>query len=578
MSESEQRKELHKTIWRIANELRGAVDGWEFKSYVLGTLFYRYISESICLYINNLQHDAGYDDFDYALLTDNEAEEAREMVVEEKGYFILPSQLFCNVVNQITKRGMTTAKGGYDQTENPMDELDNMVAEGAPAGYNAMTESDAMNSSMESSTAVSSAAVNEENLNVKLNNIFRSIEASAQGRASEEDLKGLFGDFLVDNTSLGRTVVMRNRLLAKVLVAVAQMDLGSDSLDQHEIDAFGDTYEFLMQMYAANAGKSGGEYFTPPAVSRLLARLALIDNPSIRTVYDPCCGSGSLLLKFAKEVKERELNYFGQEINPSTYNLCRINMFLHGINFENFDIRLGDTLHTPWHLGEQFDAIVSNPPYSTQWEGEENPVLINDQRFAPAGVLAPKSKADLAFTMHMVHHLSERGVAAIVEFPGVLYRGGAEQKIRRYLLEQNLIDTVIQLPANLFFGVSIATCIIILRKGSKRDNAVLFVDASNEFRKEGNKNLLDDEHIDRIVEAVKRRNPEGEQYFTALVQNATLIKENSCNLSVSTYVEQMDTREAIDIEAVNRELTEEVVPEVNRLRAEVEKMILAMEG
>lgn len=572
MSENEQRKELHKTIWRIANDLRGAVDGWEFKSYVLGTLFYRYISESICYYINQQQQEAGYDDFDYALLTDDEAEEAREMVVEEKGYFILPSQLFCNVVKQILKRGMTNAKSGYDLTEDSADGQLLMAAEGG-TGYNAAVDSGAMYSA-----ATNSAAVNEENLNVKLANIFRSIEASAQGRASEEDLKGLFGDFLVDNTSLGRTVIMRNRLLAKVLVAVAQMDLGSDSLDEHEIDAFGDTYEFLMQMYAANAGKSGGEYFTPPAVSRLLARLALIGNPSIRTVYDPCCGSGSLLLKFAKEVKDHTLQYYGQEINPSTYNLCRINMFLHGINFENFDIRLGDTLHQPWHLYERFDAIVSNPPYSTKWDGEENPVLINDQRFSPAGVLAPKSKADLAFTMHMVHQLAERGVAAIVEFPGVLYRGGAEQKIRRYLLEQNLVDAVIQLPANLFFGVSIATCIIVLRKGTKQDNAVLFVDASNEFRKEGNKNLLGDEHIDRIVEAVKRRNPDGERYFTALVENATLIKENSCNLSVSTYVEQMDTREAIDIEAVNRELAEEIVPEVNRLRAEVEKIILAMEG
>lgn len=565
MSENEQRKELHKTIWRIANDLRGAVDGWEFKSYVLGTLFYRYISESICYYINQQQQEAGYDDFDYALLTDDEAEEAREMVVEEKGYFILPSQLFCNVVKQILKRGMTNAKSGYDLTEDSADGQLLMAAEGG-TGYNAAVDSGAMYS----------AAVNEENLNVKLANIFRSIEASAQGHASEEDLKGLFGDFLVDNTALGRTVIMRNRLLSKVLIAVDDMNLGSECLDEHEIDAFGDTYEFLMQMYAANAGKSGGEYFTPPAVSRLLARLVLVGNPKIEKVYDPCCGSGSLLLKFAKEVKDHTLQYFGQEINPSTYNLCRINMFLHGINFENFDIRLGDTLQQPLHLHERFDAIVSNPPYSTKWVGEENPVLINDPRFSPAGVLAPKSKADLAFTMHMVHQLAERGVAAIVEFPGVLYRGGAEQKIRRYLLEQNLVDAVIQLPANLFFGVSIATCIIVLRKGTKQDNAVLFVDASNEFRKEGNKNLLEDEHIARIVEAVKHRKEE--PYFCALVDNATVIKENGCNLSVSSYVEQPDTREAIDIEAVNRELAEEIVPEVNRLRAEVEKIILAMEG
>lgn len=563
MSENEQRKELHATIWRIANDLRGAVDGWEFKSYVLGTLFYRYISESICLYINGLQRDAGYPDFDYALITDNEAEEAREMVTEEKGYFILPSQLFCNVVKLARKLVRPDSRGGYGlRFTEPMEAHEAMAAE-PMAAYGAKSDPN------------SDTMATEENLNQILSKAFKAIEASAQGRPSEDDLKGLFGDFLVDSTSLGRTVVMRNRLLAKVLVAVADMDLGSD-LPGHEIDAFGDAYEFLMQMYAANAGKSGGEYFTPPAVSRLLARLALIGNPAVKTVYDPCCGSGSLLLKFSKANGHSALQYFGQEINPSTYNLCRINMFLHGISFDNFDIRLGDTLHQPWHAAMRFDAIVSNPPYSTKWDGEENPILINDPRFAPAGVLAPKSKADLAFTMHMVHQLSEHGVAAIVEFPGVLYRGGAEQKIRRYLLEQNLVDAVIQLPANLFFGVSIATCIIVLRKGTKQDNSVLFVDASSECRKEGNKNVMDDEHIDRIAEAVAHR--QDEEYFCKLVPNATIISENSCNLSVSTYVEQADTRERIDIEAVNRELAEEVVPEVNRLREAVNQIILAMEG
>lgn len=518
MSNEQQRAELHRTIWKIAEDLRGSVDGWEFKSYVLGTLFYRYISESIVEYINGLQAEAGVDDFDYTLMDDEEAEEAREMVVEEKGYFILPSQLFANVAKN---------------------------------------------------------ADTNENLNETLSAAFRAIEASAQGQASEDDLRGLFGDFLVDSTSLGRTVSKRNELLAKVLKAVNNMNL-SDKLSDNTIDAFGDAYEFLMQMYAANAGKSGGEYFTPPAVSELLARLCTIRNAYIRRVYDPACGSGSLLLKFAKTVGKDnpDLKYYGQEINPSTYNLCRINMFLHGISFDNFDVRLGDTLINPEHMDEVkefkgFDAIVSNPPYSIKWDGEDNPILINDERFADAGILAPKSKADLAFSMHMYHHLSESGVAAIVEFPGVLYRGGAEQKIRKYLLEHNAVDAVIQLPANLFFGVGIATCIIVLRKGTKTDNSVLFVDASGEFEKEGNKNYLRPQHQDRIAEAIEKR--EDVQYFCRLVKNEDIIK-NDCNLSVSSYVEQPDTREKIDIAKVNEEL-KSVVAAVNQYRQQVDDIV-----
>jgi type I restriction enzyme M protein len=513
MSNDQQRAELHRTIWKIADDLRGSVDGWEFKSYVLGTLFYRYISESIVEYINRLQAEAGIDDFDYTLMDDEEAEEARDMVVEEKGYFILPSQLFANVAKN---------------------------------------------------------ADNNENLNETLSAAFRAIEASAQGQASEDDLRGLFGDFLVDSTSLGRTVTKRNELLAKVLKAVNNMNL-SDNLTDNTIDAFGDAYEFLMQMYAANAGKSGGQYFTPQAVSELLARITAIRNHNIRRVYDPACGSGSLLLKFAKTIGKSNpnLQYYGQEINPSTYNLCRINMFLHGISFDNFDIELGDTLTEPKHLDMDFDAIVSNPPYSIKWEGEDNPILINDARYAPAGILAPKSKADLAFTMHMLHHLSESGVAAIVEFPGVLYRGGAEQKIRKYLLEHNAVDAVIQLPANLFFGVGIATCIIVLRKGTKTDNSVLFVDASGECEKEGNKNYLRREHKDRIAEAIEKR--EDEQYFCRLVKNEDIIK-NDCNLSVSSYVEQPDTREKIDIAEVNEEL-KSVVAAVNQYRQQVDEIV-----
>ena len=513
MSNEQQRAELHRTIWKIADDLRGSVDGWEFKSYVLGTLFYRYISESIVEYINRLQEEAGVDDFDYTLMSDEEAEEAREMVVEEKGYFILPSQLFANVAKN---------------------------------------------------------ADTNENLNETLSAAFRAIESSAQGQASEDDLRGLFGDFLVDSTSLGRTVSKRNELLAKVLKAVNNMNL-SDKLTDNTIDAFGDAYEFLMQMYAANAGKSGGEYFTPPAVSELLARLCTIRNQHIRRVYDPACGSGSLLLKFAKTIGKSNpgLKYYGQEINPSTYNLCRINMFLHGISFDNFDIELGDTLIEPKHLGMDFDAIVSNPPYSIKWEGEDNPILINDVRYAPAGILAPKSKADWAFVMHALSHLSESGVASIVTFPGVLYRGGAEQKIRKYLLEHNRIDAVIQLPANLFFGVGIATCIIVLRRGTKKDNQVLFVDASACFEKEGNKNYLRPQHQDRIAEAIEKR--EDVQYFCRLVKNEDIIK-NDCNLSVSSYVEQPDTREKIDIKKVNEEL-KEVVQNVNKFRQQVDDIV-----
>ena len=513
MSTEQQRNELHKTIWKIADDLRGSVDGWEFKSYVLGTLFFRYISESIVEYVNRLQAEAGEEGFDYTLMSDEEAEYGREQIVEEKGYFILPSHLFANVAKN---------------------------------------------------------ADTDENLNETLSVVFRGIEASAQGQPSEDDLRGLFGDFLVDSTSLGRTVSKRNELLAKVLKAVAAMDLGG-TFTEHKIDAFGDAYEFLMQMYAANAGKSGGEYFTPPAVSELLARLCLIRNTNIRRVYDPACGSGSLLLKFAKTIGKSNpnLQYYGQEINPSTYNLCRINMFLHGVSYDNFDIELGDTLIEPKHLGMSFDAIVSNPPYSIKWEGEDNPILINDERYAPAGILAPKSKADWAFVMHALSHLSESGVASIVTFPGVLYRGGAEQKIRKYLLMHNLVDTIIQLPANLFFGVGIATCIIMLRKGSKTDNSVLFVDGSSYFEKEGNKNYLRLQHLDGFVDAVLER--EDKQYFCKLVKNEDIIA-NDCNLSVSSYVEQPDTREKIDIKKVNKEL-EEVVANVNKYRQQVDDIV-----
>lgn len=514
MSNQQQREELHRTIWNIADELRGAVGGWEFKAYVLGTLFYRFISENITDYINTLQKEAGIEDFNYADMSDEEAAPAKDQIVAEKGFFILPSQLFINVCKRCEQ---------------------------------------------------------DENLNMTLAKIFQEIEGSANGTPSEDSIKGLFSDFNVDNSQLGADVKTRNKLITKVLLKIRDMDLG-ERFEDNRIDAFGDSYEFLMKMYASNAGKSGGEFFTPQEVSELLARLTAADGHIIRSVYDPAVGPGSLLLKFSKTVgrENPSLKYYGQEINPTTYNLCRINMFLHNINYDNFDVRLGDTLINPQHREfEPFDAIVSNPPYSIPWEGSKNPLLINDDRYAGPGVLAPDSTADLAFTLHILSSLSESGTAAIVEFPGVLYRGGKEKTIRQWLVENNYIDTIIQLPANLFFGVGIATCIIVLRKGTRPDNKVLFIDASKEFVKNGNKNKLTKENQDHIFEVFKDRKEE--QYFSCVVPIEDILK-NDANLSVSSYVEQEDTREVIDIKEVNASI-QTLIAEYNELNAEIDEII-----
>ena len=517
ITSTQQKQELFKTIWSIADDLRGSVDGWDFKQYILGMLFYRFISENIANYINALQQEAGYDGFDYATMTDEEAEQGREMIVQEKGFFISPSDLFCNML----KEG-----------DNP-------------------------------------------DLNQLLDDVFHRIESSAKGTASEDDLKGLFDDIDVNSNKLGPTVAKRNDSLRKIMVKIASLDLRSE-FSGHSIDLFGDAYEYLMTMYAGNAGKSGGEFFTPQEVSELLAKITVVGKTEVNKVYDPACGSGSLLLQFAKVLGKDNVKqgFFGQEINITTYNLCRINMFLHDINYEKFDIRCGDTLTDPCHWDyEPFDAIVSNPPYSTKWEGDSNPVLINDPRFAPAGVLAPKTKADLAFTMHMLSWLSEKGTAAIVEFPGVLYRGGAEQKIRKYLVENNYIDTVIQLPANLFFGVSIATCIIVLKK-CKRESKTLFIDASNRFVHEGNKNKLSPDDIKAILdEFIERKEI---KHFSALVENRAIL-DNDCNLSVSSYVEAEDTKPETDIVELNERI-QRIVARENELRAEIDKIIAELEG
>lgn len=512
----QERDELHRAIWAIADELRGAVDGWDFKNYVLGTMFYRYISENLTNYINQGEIESGNMDFDYAKMSDKDAEEARQGLVEEKGFFILPSELFCNVLDR---------------------------------------------------------AAEDENLNETLESVFRHIEESAQGSKSEGSYAGLFDDYDVNSNKLGATVAKRNEKLVKLLSGVANMNLGS--VQDHDIDAFGDAYEYLMTMYASNAGKSGGEFFTPADVSELLTRLGTVGKTEINKVYDPACGSGSLLLKALKILgKDAVRNgFYGQEINITTYNLCRINMFLHDVGFDKFDIACEDTLTAPQHWDDEpFELIVSNPPYSIKWAGNEDATLINDPRFAPAGVLAPKSKADLAFIMHSLSWLASNGTAAIVCFPGIMYRGGAEQKIRKYLVDNNYIDCIIQLPSNLFFGTSIATCIMVMKK-NKTDNKTLFIDASNECVKVTNNNKLTIENIDKIVDIFTKR--EEVKHFTHLA-NYEEVAENDYNLSVSTYVEAEDTREKIDIKKLNAEI-EEIVAREQVLRDEIAKIIAEIE-
>lgn len=511
-----EREELHKTIWKIANELRGSVDGWDFKQYVLGLLFYRFISENIENYVNDNQRKAGLENFEYRNISDEEALLGKTQILEEKGFFILPSELFCNVRKNADKN---------------------------------------------------------ENLNVVISNIFNNIESSARGTASEDDVKGLFDDFRIDN-KLGNTVDERNQKLVKLLNAIGDLNFGD--YEENKIDLFGDAYEFLMTMYASSAGKSGGEFFTPQEVGELLARIVIMDKTSVNKVYDPACGSGGLLLKFAKILGKENVRegFFGQEINLTTYNLARINMFLHNINYNNFNIARGDTLTHPEHWDDEpFDAIVSNPPYSIKWAGKENPILINDERFSPAGVLAPSSKADLAFTMHMLSWLSSKGTAAIVEFPGVLYRGGAEQKIRKYMIDNNFVDTVIQLPSDLFFGTPIATCILVLKK-NKTDNNILFVDASEEFVKNTNKNKLSDTNISNIINLLNNRvSVENKAYLATYDE----IKENDYNISVNSYLKTNNNEVKIDIEEVNRKLAE-IVPRQQQIREELEEIIRELES
>ncbi len=515
MTSTAQRAELLAKIWKIANEVRGAVDGWDFKQFVLGTLFYRYISENFTNYI-----EAGDDSINYASLSDNViTPEIKDDAIKTKGYFIYPSQLFVNVAKTANT--------------NP-------------------------------------------NLNTDLKAIFNAIESSANGYPSEEDIKGLFADFDTTSTRLGNTVENKNLRLAAVLKGVEELNFGN--FEDNQIDLFGDAYEILIGNYAANAGKSGGEFFTPVHVSKLIAQLAMHKQEKVNKIYDPAAGSGSLLLQAKKHFDDHiiEEGFFGQEINHTTYNLARMNMFLHNINYDKFNIALGDTLHHPHFIDDKpFDAIVSNPPYSVKWIGDDDPTLINDDRFAPAGVLAPKSKADFAFVLHALSYLSSKGRAAIVCFPGIFYRGGAEQKIRKYLVDNNFVETIISVAPNLFYGTSIAVTILVLSK-HKTGTKTQFIDASGEdfFKKVTNNNVMNDDHIDKIMELFDSK---ADVPHVAISIDNSKIAENDYNLSVSSYVEAKDNREKINIAELNTEVAK-TVQKIDLLRTDIEAIIKEIEG
>ncbi len=512
---AQQQQELRAKIWRIANDVRGSVDGWDFKQFVLGTLFYRFISENFTNYI-----EGGDDSVNYAKYPDDKiTPEIKDDAIKTKGYFIYPSQLFVNV---------------------------------------------------------SKTANTNPNLNTDLKAIYDAIESSANGYPSEPDIKGLFADFDTTSTRLGNTVESKNNTLAKVLKGIEELDFGN--FENNEIDLFGDAYEYLISNYAANAGKSGGEFFTPQHVSKLIAQLAMHKQDKVNKIYDPAAGSGSLLLQAKKHFDNHiiEEGFYGQEVNHTTYNLARMNMFLHNINYDKFNITLGDTLRNP-HFGDEkpFDAIVSNPPYSINWIGDGDPTLINDDRFAPAGVLAPKSKADFAFVLHCLSYLSSKGRAALVCFPGIFYRGGAEQKIRKYLVDNNYVETIISVAPNLFYGTSIAVTLLVLSK-HKTENKTQFIDASGEdfFKKVTNNNLLEEKHIERIMEIFDSK---VDVEYVAISIDNNKIAENDYNLSVSSYVQAKDNRETVDIATLNIAISK-TVQRINTLRSDIDNILKEIEA
>ncbi len=493
MSE-EQKKLLEQQLWNIANELRGKMDADEFRDYILGFIFYKYLSEKQYLYANELLETE--DIKDYLLVTDEDDLDAiREESLLKLGYFLKPNELFSSI-----------AKKGNANTENES----NFILE-------------------------------------DLETILNGIEQSTMGTESEDDFNKLFEDLDLNSTKLGRSTEARNSLIAKVLFHLDKIDFALDDTDS---DVIGDAYEYLIKQFASGAGKKSGEFYTPQQVSKILAKIVTTGKKRLKSVYDPACGSGSLLLRVAREVEVDD--FFGQELNRTTYNLCRMNMILHDVHYRHFDIRQEDTLEHPQHIDMRFEAVVANPPFSAKWKGKNNPLNENDERFSQYGRLAPTSKADFAFVQHMLYQLADNGTMAVVLPHGALFRGSAEGTIREYLIKElNYLDAVIGLPANIFYGTSIPTCIMVLSKCRVNDDNILFIDASQGFEKDGNKNKLEEEHIDRIIKTYRERFTDDKYSYVATLNE---IEENEYNLNIPRYVDTFEEEEPIDLNEVSTKL------------------------
>ncbi|PWD98243.1 type I restriction-modification system subunit M [Marinilabilia rubra] len=492
MSE-DQKKQLEAQLWGIANLLRGKISADDYRDYILGFIFYKYLSEKQHLYANHLL--VGEDITEYRELTDEELLNAiREESLIKLGYFLEPRDLF----SEVTRRGL---------------ENDYILED--------------------------------------LQRILNHVEQSTMGTESEDDFNALFEDLDLNSTKIGRTVKARNEIIVRILDYLNKIDF---KLEEIESDVLGDAYEYLISKFAAGAGKSAGEFYTPQQVSKILAKVVTTDKDKIKSVYDPTCGSGSLLLRVAKEATVGE--FFGQELNRTTYNLARMNMILHDVHFRQFDIQQDDSLESPQHLEQRFEAVVANPPFSAHWKGAANPLFETDERFSQYGKLAPKTKADYAFVQHMIYHLADNGIMACVLPHGVLFRGAAEGVIRQYLIKElNYLDAVIGLPANIFYGTSIPTCILVLKKCRKVDDNIVFIDASGEghYIKSGNQNTLRDEDVEMIVDTYRNRQTIDKYSYVASLDE---IAENDYNLNIPRYVDTFEEEEPVDLNQVAGEIKE----------------------
>ncbi len=503
MSE-DQKKVLEQQLWNIANTLRGKMNADEFRDYILGFIFYKYLSEKMELFANGIlkQDKIKFREINPKLKNAKQYIEAiKEEALEKLGYFLKPEELF----SEVAKRG----NGDNENSDAFDEEKTNFILE-------------------------------------DLQKILTNIQLSTMGTESEEDFDNLFEDMDLNSTKLGKTPEARNVIIAKVLAHLDKIDF---KLNSTELDVLGDAYEYLIGQFASGAGKKAGEFYTPQEVSKILAKIVTTGKQKLKTVYDPTCGSGSLLLRVAKEVKEVN-NFYGQEMNRTTYNLARMNMILHGVHYRKFDIKQEDTLEHPQHISLQFEAIVANPPFSAQWSA--NSLFTSDDRFSQYGKLAPSSKADYAFVQHMIHHLAENGTMAIVLPHGALFRGGAEQHIRRYLIEnKNFLDAVIGLPANIFYGTSIPTCILVFKKCRENPDDILFMDTSQHFEKVKTQNVLREHDINKIIDTYRNRKEEDKYSKKA---SLTLIASNDYNLNIPRYVDTFEAEESIDINAIAKEL------------------------